>query len=744
MSRLLRAALAASTAVLPFTGAAFAQTAATLLPVVVQGDGDKVPIEDTTAGEVQGYRALTATSATKTSTPIEQIPQSIQVVPRELIDDQLAVSVSEAARNVSNVQPPDALMVGNTDQTPLKIRGFPAEQWRDGLVNLYDAGDRDGIVNVERLEILKGPNAILYGGGTGAPLGGTINVISKLPTDKARAEVGFRLGSYSYWAPFFDANQPLNADKTILFRLTGEYTDNRSYIDVVRSKRYNINPTLTFTNRSDTSLTIQGYISRQQQQAYQGLPVDGTLLGDFRARRSLFIGPSSIQPSYSKTQGIVATFDHQFNQVWSANLKARWSQSQFDQMAQNIFGSDATGALPAFPPSTWMLQNLEVRQKQQEYTINPNLQAKFATGPSRNTFMVGLDYSRVKDKGFMTADYLGNMCYLMTLDPLTCPPATVDLNNPSFPIAYTKPGPSAGMEYVPFYDFNNDYVTKGAYAQIQSSLYGRVHLLGGARLANIDIDYTENASIPSATYTTTRTKLLPRAGAVVELTRGLSAYASYSQGMRWAGFTTAVSRPEPETSTSLEAGLKANFNDALSGTVSVFDIRRKNVPVTIALGRSGLTEQQSRGFEADLVWQPDRNWSFLGSYGFTDAKFSDSFRGYSGQTVPAGNALPFVSRHSGRIWANYKFSPDVLPGWSIGAGAYAASGQYVDNENLWKTGGYYTVDAKIGYEHGGFRAAITAKNLTGEEYYTPYSWLGGQVAPGAPRMIYGQISYAFN
>ncbi len=97
----------------------------------------------------------------------------------------------------------------------------------------------------------------------------------------------------------------------------------------------------------------------------------------------------------------------------------------------------------------------------------------------------------------------------------------------------------------------------------------------------------------------------------------------------------------------------------------------------------------------------------------------------------------------GRIWANYKFDPAVLQGWSVGAGIYAASSQYVDPANLWKTSGFYTIDAKIGYDWDNWRASFTVKNLTGEKYYTPYAWLGGQVAPGAPRLFYAQFSYLF-
>lgn len=341
---------AALSCVLPLPAAAQAQQPAAieLDTITVQGQGGRVT--DTTAGPVQGIRALTAGSATRTDTPIEQLPQSIQVVPRQLLDQQATTTISEAVTNVSNAQPANPLGIANTDIAPLRIRGFPAEQWRDGLVTLYNAGDRDGLANVERIEVLKGPSTILYGDGVGSPLGGVVNIVSKLPRNENFVETGLRLGSYGYWNPWFDINRKLTPDGSALFRITGEFTGNRSFIDTLDSKRYNINPTLTLTNNDSTTLTIQGFLSRQQQQAYQGLPVYGTILGDFRLRPETFVGPRNLPDSYTRTHGIATTLDHRFDDVWSAQLKARWSQTQFDQLSQNIFGGDATGAVPAFGP----------------------------------------------------------------------------------------------------------------------------------------------------------------------------------------------------------------------------------------------------------------------------------------------------------------------------------------------------------------------------------------------------------
>lgn len=719
VTRRLAAALALSAAPGMF-GFAIAQEAGdTLLEtIVIEGSG----ATETTAGPVDGYRALTASSATRTGTPVERIPQNIQVIPRKLLDDQSSPSISDAIRNVSNVQPQDSRIIGNVEQVPMKIRGFGAERWTDGYPgNLFGAGDREGLVNVERIEVLKGPNAILYGGGAGAPLGGVVNVISKLPTDAPSYEIGGRVGSYGYWSPYFDINQPLNKDGTILFRMTGEYTGADSFIDVLQSKRYSINPTLTFTNKDTTSLTIQAFMSSHEQQAYPGVPVFGTILGDVRFDDRLYFGDPNIEPSYARQYGVTATFDHEFNDVWSTNIKARWSQSEINQLAQaSLMDATGTGGFPAIPPSTFDVNNMEHFDEQQEFSINPTVQAKFAVGPTENVLLLGADYARITDKGFMTMGLV---------------PGIVDLQNPIFP-RYTRP--IVGVDGMAFFDFDVNYETKGVYGQLQSSIYDRVHLLLGGRLGSLDVTYNELSSGAPVTYKTDETRFLPRAGVVVDVLEGLSVYANYSEGMKWVPFSTFVGEPEPELSKSVEAGIKFNVNDALTGTLSVFQIDRENVPYQISPGVGGLSEQRSRGFEADILYQHDAHWSVLASYGYTDAKFSSAT-----DVVAAGARVPMVPEHAGRLWVNYEFGPDFMSGWSVGAGLYAASSQTVNAQYDWKTDGYFTVDAKIGYENEKIRASLSVHNLTGEKYYTPYTWFGGQVAPGTPRAFYAQLGYKF-
>jgi iron complex outermembrane receptor protein len=662
-------------------------------------------------------------SATKTATRIEELPQSIQVLPRSLLDDQRPLTVTEAIQNVSSVQGVPPLGIGNTDLQPLRVRGFGAEQWLDGMTVPYVTGDRDAFANVERIEVLKGPSAILYGGGPGAPVGGAVNIVSKLPTSTAHGEFGAIFGSNAYVRPYFDVDQPLTANGTVLFRVTGEYMNSDSFVDVLQSERYSINPTLTFTDRTNTTLTIQGRVSRWEQQAYPGLPAVGTIAGNFRIDRKLYAGDPDIIPSYTKVHGITVTLDHRFDSVWSFNVKGRWSKSEFDQHSQG-----PSTAAPDLGPTTWSLINTEVLQRQEEFSINPNLQARFSVGPTRNTVLIGADYSRVTDQGFMNTDLLAGF---------------VDLLNPVFPFPYRRPDPLTAGFFFPFFDFDSTYITKGVYGQAQTTIFDRIHLLGGLRLASIDIDYFERVPFslgglaPPELFQSSDTKLLPRVGIVVDLVKGFSLYGSYSEGMRATGFTQAHG-VAPEFSKQREAGVKFNFGNQLTGTLAVFEIERSNIPVTLGVGVAALSEQTGKGFETDLLWQMNRSWSVLANYGYVDAVYADSLTG-----IPKGNHVTLVPEHSGRVWLNHAFEPAVLKGWSIGAGVYVSSGQYVDSLNIYKTEPFFTVDAKIGYENERFRAALHAKNLTGEHYFLPYSWFGGQVTPGDDRAFYGTFAVKY-
>ncbi|PRD55024.1 iron complex outermembrane receptor protein [Phyllobacterium myrsinacearum] len=696
------------------TGPAFSQEGPVieLEPIVIQGSkGDRVVT--TTAGDVDGYRALTATSATLTETPLRQVPQSIEVVPRNILDDQGVTSIGDALKNVSGTVGQSAL------QTPVYnsnyIRGFIAEQYLDGMATYLTSGDPNSFADVERIEVLKGPNSILYGGGSGTPLGGVINVISKLPTADRFFEIGGTVGSEGYYAPYFDINQPLNNEGTVLFRGTGTYVRSGSEIDVIDTKRYSINPTLTLTNNADTTFTLQGRISRWEQPEYQGLPAWGTIAGPFRVDRDLFIGDPNVPDSHSETKSITATLEHEFNDTWSSSTKLRYGQSSYSQLSQLIISNtpDAGG-------SSWSLHNTNIEEDRKEFSISSHLQAKFSSGVFENNLLLGADYSRISETN--------NVFF-------SGPIGTINLDAPDMWPPFARPFEETS-------DADNVYRTLGAYAQLQSTAADRLHLLAGVRIARLEID--QSSSIKLRSDYTGKTKLLPRIGAVFDLTDQLSAFASYSEGMRGNPFYFYSGTAAPETSKQYEAGFKFDLDYGLSGSAAVFQIERSNVPVPDPSDPYGLTnlaigQQRSRGFDTELTWQPDDHWKVMANYAYVDAELTKDIPG----GAQSGNKLNNVPRHSGGLWVDYTFGDDVLKGWSTGAGLHAASGAPVDLANTYRTESYVTADAAIRYKHNGFSANLAVKNLTDEKYYLPYTYLIGGVAAAQGRSFYLTVSQRF-
>ncbi|GAA4158875.1 TonB-dependent receptor [Shinella granuli] len=691
------------------------QSATELEPIIIEASkGGRVV--STTAGEVDGYRALTATSSTLTDTPLREIPQSIQVVPRSVIDDQGITSIGEALKNVSGAvgQPVLQTPIYNTNF----IRGFVAEQYLDGMTTYLQSGDPNAFSDVERIEVLKGPNAILYGGGVGAPLGGVINVVSKIPTAEKFVEIGGTIGSDDYYAPFFDINQPLNSEGTVLFRGTGSYVKSASEVDVIETKRYSFNPTLMLTNNDDTTVTIQGRVSRWQQPEYQGLPITGTLTGPFRLDRDLFVGNPDIPDSFSDTKNVTLTLDHEFNDTWSSSTKLRYGKSAYEQRSQNFISNT-----PDAGASSWNLYNIAVDEEREEFAISSHVVGDFSSEMFDNKVVMGADYSRMSERATMYMDMM--------------PAGTVDFLNPGGWPDYVKPTGIAMS------DGDNVYQTLGAFAQLQSTYADRLHLLAGLRLSRLEID--QNSPTYGRTDITAKTKLLPRVGAVFDITDEFSVFASYSEGMKGNPFYFYSGPAVPETSKQYEAGIKFDLDYGFSGSAAVFQIERSNVPVTdpadpMMLTSLAIGQQRSRGFDTELSWQPDEHWKVMANYAYVDAELTKDIPG----GASAGNKLNQIPRHSGGLWIDYSFGDDgPLSGWSTGAGIHAASGAPTDLMNIYKTEAYITADAAIRYKHDGFSANLIVKNLTDEKYYLPFQYLTGGVAAAPGRSVYLMISQRF-
>jgi len=676
-----------------------------------------------------GYSVLNSSTATRTDTALMELPQSIQVIPRSLIDDQQAVTISESLRNVSGVVSRNTNVSPNFE--PTLVRGFSTMQMLDGFYQNLNTGDQGSLVSIEQIEVLKGANATLYSGGGGSPTGGIINITSKLPQKEAFYEVGVKVSTEGFVQPFVDINQPIN--ENVLFRFIGEYTNSENDISVIETERYNLNPTLTFTDNDSITLTVQGKYSKFEQQDYQGLPASGTVAGDFKINPQLFIGPENIGKSVSEFGGVWGEGDYQINDVWSITAKARYAYSKHDTFSQGIlgesfdFGADKPlsandFALFGMPhmPHTWGLINTELFQESNEMNFQFFSTASFDLGVSQNTFIIGADFSQHKEEGFLDFDQV--------------PVGFVDLTVPSF-----MPYVNLGVGDVNQFTKN---ITTGGYMQLQSSLYERVHLLVGFRVAHIATDFKNTTLGFEFATNASKTKVLPNVGAVVDLSDEYAVFVNYSEGMRaQGGSINFVSNPEPEESNQVEVGMKFNITEQVSGQLALFQIERKNVAVTdfsdpqfrsMAEGK-----QKSRGFESNVTWQAMEGLSFLATYAFTDARFVDSL------SVPKGNRLAGVPEHAGRFWANYAFQGDMFRGLNIGSGVYSQSSVYLADDNVFKAPSYYTVDASIAYKRDFYKLGMSIKNLTNNNYYQRLNYFGTRVIPAQGTEVFFTGSIMF-
>jgi iron complex outermembrane receptor protein len=681
-------------------------------------------VSRTTAGPVIGYQALTAVTGTKTATPIEQIPQTVIVLPRSVIDDQKPISQNDLLHNISDV-------AGMQDNAPYgnyyKVRGFLAERYVDGLPNYNDSGNFTSTVNTERVEVLKGPGSLFYQGGLGV-IGGVINYVSKLPVATPQYQAGLNAGSFDLYNPWFDVNQPIKGDGSALFRMTGEYAQSRDYIDVLRPQRFSLNPTLTFDNRDGTTLTVQGSVSQLKQQLYPGLPGVGTVdTSVFSIRPNLYFGNPDVPPSASQYAGLTVRLDRELNDVWSFNVASRYESSQLNAQAQAFFSNDVN-AFPNTPPSSFAAFNFHLFDGSTDYSITPNLIGKFSIGPIQSTVLFGADYDRIAAN--VSA---WNCCGIGT---------SVDLSQaqPSFP-AYIDPVAGGALEF----DDREHITNAGLIAQLQSTVFERLHLLAGVREAYVDNQFNNLCSLVSCTfgagnsYEGRKIKPLPRLGVDYDLMRGITMFAAYAEGLRGERSFISTSVPKPEQSDQIEGGLKLNLVSNLAGTLAVFDMTYSNVATALpnSIEQTQVGEERSKGFDADLTWQPVAGLSVLANYAYVDATVIKDNAG----TFPIGGRVDFVPQNSGRLWAKYKVQNGLLQGFSVGAGLYSASRQTIDLTNQFWTPGYTIFDGTIAYETRNWTLALTGRNLADHHYFVPYYYFTlGRVAPGTPLTILASLT----
>ena len=658
-------------------------------------------------GPVQGYRATRSATGTKTDTALRDIPQSIQVVSRQVLEDQQVNNLGDALTNVSSVQRGNSH--GGSSES-FVIRGFKATTYAvDGmlinpLVSRPEAL-RD-LANVERVEVLKGPASVLYGRGNP---GGLINLVTRQPSFTPEAQVKAQAGSFDFYRLEANASGPLNESKTLAGRMTVATQTDRGFRDTFRdSKRTYVAPTLRWEPSDSTRVDAGAEYIDQTSPFDRGLiPLNGKI--NINADRYLH------EPwSRDKAEKFSVWYraEHDVNDWLTLRQMTRWDQSHKDRYVVDLRALDADGR-------TLERRATDGDERVQTLDMQFEAIARFATGGLKHTALAGFEY--IDGKRNVSSDRAS----LTSIDIFK-------------PVYGALPGPFTFNE-------ETDYKVESysVYLQDQIDLSEQWKLIVGARYDNT----RQRNSTTNAAYKVTKTnidpsKVSPRLGLVYQPTDWLALYASYSTSFTpQSNIQRNRSVLDPEEGKQYEVGAKIDvIPDRLSATVSVFEITRENVAApdpsddnySLQTG-----EQRVRGVELDVTGTPLEGWEITGNVSALNAKVTKDTR------IDVGNRLDGVPILSGSIWSSYQLQEGPLRGLGFGAGVIAVGERQGDINNSYDVGGYARVDASVFYDiNENVRVSLNGRNLTDRKYIETVAGTDGNYA-GAPASAIAAVSVKF-
>ncbi|MEH1968909.1 TonB-dependent receptor [Nostoc sp.] len=665
------------------------------------------PIELVVTGEQDGYSVPNTTTGTKTDTPLRDIPQSIQVVPQQVLRDQQVTRLEDAVRNVPGVN--QSFNFGPL--TFFTIRGFDATATnflRDGLIDPL-AGEVTELSSIERVEVLKGPASVLFGLGN---LGGTINLVSKRPLSDPFYAIDATIGSYSFYRGALDLSGPLNDSKTVLYRLNTAYRNSGSFVDFFNGESLNISPVVSLAIGERTNLTLEGeYINTRDSYA-SGVPVIGSVLSNPNGKvsRNRNFGEPSDKFEQTITR-LGYQLEHKFSDNWSLRNAFRFAFRDYSDHLTIPSSLDADNR-------TFNRTDREYEVENRNYALTTNVVGKISTGSIQHQLLFGIDFTRLENLSPRYAERQG---------------APIDIFNPVYG---QLPGSIVTFE-------SNDRSrtnSLGVYLQDQVALTNSLKLLLGVRFDTFDRKYedfinnTESSGSDSA--------FSPRFGIVYQPIPAISLYASYTSsftppdGTFFFGVNSSL---KPERGTQYEVGVKADLNDRLSATLAFFDLTRTNVSTadpnnpnfSIQVG-----EQNSQGIELNLAGEVLPGWNIFAGYAYTDARITED------NTFTSGNRLPNTADHSFNLWTTYEIQQGELQGLGAGIGLFFVGDRAGDLANTYDVPSYVRTDAAIFYNRDRFRVALNFKNLFDVDYFES-AINSNRVYYGQPFTVQGTISWRF-
>jgi len=656
-------------------------------------------------GPVDGYRATQSASATKTDTALRDIPQSVQVVSRQILSEQQANNLSDALKNVSGVQVSST--AGNRAET-FNVRGFSTPTYAIDGVMLNSISGRPSsfidMVGVERVEVLKGPASALYG--RGEP-GGLINIITRSPTYDFGGDAQLQTGSFGFWRGETSLSGPLNEDRTLTGRLSAAtQTANGFQQHRHHSARQTGNLTLKWEPSLDTRINLNLYQTHQDMPFDRGLVVSNDNHIHIPSDRYLGEKWSRID---ARNTSAALDIEHDVNDTVTLRSTLRYEKgyTHDNGIDYRSLGKDN-------------------RTLQRRYTSrvedSQNLDAQFSA-------LIDVNTATINHKLLSGVQYTNSRLAFNSARANISP---IDILDPIYGATKRTTAPNS--------DFIQRIRLSSLFIQDQMTFSTRWKALIGMRYDHVWQDTDQR--IGTAPPKVKDDALTGRVGVVYQPIDPVSLYTSYAESFTpQSGQLRNGKALDPQEGWQLESGIKWDLlPDSLSLTTAVFQITKSNVKTTdpIDSDYSVTTgEQRVRGVEMDLNGEIIPGWNVIASAAWLKAEITRD------ENYAVGNRLPAVPTWSSSIWSTYEIQEGKLSGLKIGSGFQAVGTRKGDLENSFAVGGFYSLDAMVSYQiTPDLSVSLYGKNLTDQDYIaTPVSRTENY--PGAPRSILASMKVKF-
>lgn len=647
---------------------------------------------ETRRGPVNGYVAGRSSSGTKTNTPIIETPQSVSVIGAEQIRDQKPNKLDEVLRYTAGVRA--GTFGADTRNDWWLIRGFKSDDvglFLDGMQLFYTsyASWKLQPSNMERVEVLRGPSAVLYGGSSPS---GIVNVISKMPPAEPIRYVETGVNNFGNAYVGFDFGGPVATqpqDGRLFYRVVGQVQNGPTQVNFTPDNNYFIAPSATWKPDADTTFTVLASASRQDTRGINFLPYVGTVTNASYGRipTSFFGGDPSVDKFTREQEMLGYQFERHLTDDLTFRQNARFAH--IDLTYRGYVGNDANQATATFNRYNWYAKNTA-----NQADLDNQLEYRFNTGPVRHTMLFGVDL-----KGYQIDDY----------QAFGFGVPSISIFNPVYGGAETP------LPTTPFRNFLITQKQAGTYLQDQMKLGDFTLVLSGR---NDWVETTQDARDTGASVDSRNdSRFSGRAGLIYNFDNGIAPYVSYSTSYNpIIGLNAQNKLFLPEAGKQAEIGVKVapKWFDGYF-TVSAFDLVRQNVattlPGSVPVLQNQTGEVTSRGIELEAVANPTKELKLVGAFTayhlFNSRDLDPSLVG----KTPTNTPELLVSG-----WADYTFKDGPLEGFGFGGGVRYIGSSWADTANTLEVPAVVLGDLALHYEWQNWRTAFNVINLTDKIY----------------------------